>query len=66
MRSPSKDRVIMSALSAEKDSAGLPVAIQIAAQPGREDLVLSIMKALEQEFQSNEDYPPMLAKHVFQ
>ncbi len=65
-RSPSKDRVIMSALSAEKESVGLPVAIQIAAQPGREDLVLSIMKALEQEFQSNEDYPPMLAKHIFQ
>lgn len=35
---------------AESGSAGLPVGVQLAARPGREDLVLRVMKELEQQF----------------
>jgi fatty acid amide hydrolase len=35
------------AIDTERGSAGLPVAVQIAARPWREDLVLATMAALE-------------------
>jgi len=43
-----KDVSDRTALETEKGSAGLPIAVQIAARPWREDLVLGVMAALEQ------------------
>lgn len=45
-----KDVSDRTALETEKGSAGLPVAVQIAARPWREDHALSIMAALENSF----------------
>jgi fatty acid amide hydrolase len=46
-RPPSNDRMDRAAIDTERGSAGLPVAVQIAARPWREDLVLATMAALE-------------------
>jgi len=43
-----KDVSDRTALETEKGSAGLPIAVQVAARPWREDLVLGVMAALEQ------------------
>ncbi|EFC41224.1 predicted protein [Naegleria gruberi] len=40
-----------------KNSKGLPVCIQVAGRYWREDVVLAIMNALEQELKANEDFP---------
>ena len=41
------DKAIAAARDAELGSAGLPIGVQIAARPFREDVLLSIMSALE-------------------
>ncbi len=41
----------------EEGSAGLPVGVQVAARHWREDVVLSIMSALEAHFRGQADYP---------
>jgi fatty acid amide hydrolase len=41
----------------EDGSAGLPVGVQVAARHWREDVVLAVMAALEQEFSKRPDYP---------
>jgi fatty acid amide hydrolase len=46
-RPPSKDRMDRTARDTERGSAGLPVAVQVAARPWREDLVLATMGAIE-------------------
>jgi fatty acid amide hydrolase len=44
-------------LAVDAGSAGLPVGVQVAARPWREDVVLSVMSALEEDFRSRPDYP---------
>jgi fatty acid amide hydrolase len=46
-RPASKDVMDRAARETERGSAGLPVAVQVAARPWREDLVLATMSALE-------------------
>ncbi len=41
----------------EKDSAGLPIGIQVASRWWREDLVLAVMKRLEEHFQRSDSFP---------
>jgi fatty acid amide hydrolase len=43
-----RDVCDQTARETEKGSAGLPIAVQIAARPWREDIVLGVMAALEQ------------------
>jgi fatty acid amide hydrolase len=56
-RRPSRDRAVMAAIAMEQGSAGLPVGVQVAARPWREDLVLAIMGALEADFRGRPDFP---------
>lgn len=51
------DRVEQAAQRVENGSSGLPVGVQIAGKPWREDTVLAVMQALESEFSSRPDYP---------
>jgi fatty acid amide hydrolase len=46
-RPASRDAVERAALETERGSAGLPVGVQVAARPWREDLVLAAMAAIE-------------------
>ena len=46
-RRPSKDPMDRAARETERGSAGLPIAVQVAARPWREDLALAVMAALE-------------------
>jgi len=46
-RAPSADKMDVAARDTERGSAGLPVAVQVAARPWREDLVLAAMGAIE-------------------
>jgi fatty acid amide hydrolase len=41
----------------DKDSAGLPVGVQVAARPNREDLILAAMAAVETGLAGSVDYP---------
>ena len=41
----------------DKDSAGLPVGVQVAARPGREDLIVAVMSAVESALSGSVDYP---------
>lgn len=41
----------------ERGSAGLPVGVQVAARPWREDVVLAAMTVLEEHFRATPDYP---------
>lgn len=56
-RPSSKDPAEQAAAQVEKDSAGLPVGVQVAARHWREDIVLAVMGALESHFSSQADYP---------
>jgi fatty acid amide hydrolase len=46
-RAVSKDKADITAKAVEKDSAGLPVGVQVVARHWREDIVLAIMAGLE-------------------
>lgn len=46
-RPASRDQTEMVARAVERGSAGLPVGVQVAALPWREDVVLAVMSALE-------------------
>ena len=59
-RPTSKNKLEMAARNAEAGSAGLPVGVQVAAPLWREDTVLTIMAALESEFATKPDYPPLV------
>jgi fatty acid amide hydrolase len=48
-RQISRDVAERAARRTERDSAGLPVGVQVAARPGREDLVLSVLRLIEQQ-----------------
>ena len=41
----------------ERGSAGLPVGVQVVARHWREDVLLSLMRALEEHFGRRDDYP---------
>ena len=56
-RVASSDRVDDAARTVDEGSAGLPVGVQVAARPGREDLVLAVMDELEAHFGRQPDYP---------
>jgi Asp-tRNA(Asn)/Glu-tRNA(Gln) amidotransferase A subunit family amidase len=56
-RPASKDKAEQTARAAEQGSAGLPLAVQVAARHWREDIVLAIMAALERHFRRQPDYP---------
>ncbi len=51
------DIVARRARTVEAGSAGLPVGVQVAARPWREDVVLAVMEALEADFEANPEYP---------
>jgi Asp-tRNA(Asn)/Glu-tRNA(Gln) amidotransferase A subunit family amidase len=56
-RPESRDPVDRAARRVDAGSAGLPVGVQVAARPWREDLVLAAMAALEEDFRARSDYP---------
>jgi hypothetical protein len=37
---------------------GLPVGVQVSALPGRDQVCLAVMQALESYFSTKPDYPP--------
>jgi len=41
----------------DQNSAGLPVGVHVAARPGREDLILAVMAAVEGALSGSVDYP---------
>ncbi len=49
--------VIKDALRIEKESAGMPIGVQIVGRHWREDQVLTTMKALEMCFRKTDQYP---------
>jgi fatty acid amide hydrolase len=56
-RPRSREVVYSAAREVERGSAGLPVGVQVAGHHWREDVVLSVMAALEDHFRGNDDYP---------
>jgi len=56
-RPASRDVVERDAREVEIGSAGLPVGVQVMAPHWREDVVLSVMAALEEHFRRLPDYP---------
>ncbi len=56
-RPVNRDRVERAARASEAGSVGLPIGVQVAGRPWREDVVLAVMKALESHFQSQGDFP---------
>ncbi len=53
----SRDKAVQAVRDSARGSAGLPVAVQIAAPPWREDVVLSLMTALEDACAGARDFP---------
>jgi len=56
-RTPGMDLVGRAAKRVEIGSAGMPVGVQVAARPWREDVALAVMTALEEHFRAQPDYP---------
>ncbi|MGY8766911.1 MAG: amidase [Pirellulales bacterium] len=56
-RRPSNDPVFKKAIECEHASAGLPVSVQVAGKPWREDQVLAVMNYLERQFRKQKEYP---------
>ncbi len=56
-RPESRDPADRAASKVERNSAGLPVGVQVAALPWREDVALALMAALERSFSARADYP---------
>ena len=52
-----RDRLEIACASAEQESEGLPVGVQVAARPYREDVVLAVMQAIETGVQDQLLYP---------
>ncbi len=51
------DRIDKRAAAIEAQSAGLPVGVQVAARPYREDIVLAVMQAIEDRARRERDFP---------
>ena len=56
-RPASRDVVWRAARQVELGSTGLPVGVQVAARPWREDIVLAVMQALDSHFRGQNDFP---------
>jgi fatty acid amide hydrolase len=56
-RPQSRDVVLKQARAVDQGSAGLPVSVQVAALPWRDDVTLAVMAALETAFEGKADYP---------
>lgn len=56
-RRRSDDWVEQAAVRVERNSAGLPVGVQVVARNFREDVALAIMFALEEHFRRQPEYP---------
>ncbi len=56
-RGGGRDAVDRAAAAVDAGSVGLPVGVQVAGRPWREDVVLAVMAALESEFRSRSDFP---------
>lgn len=56
-REPPRDRLDRVAAEVDADSAGLPVAVQVAARPYREDLVLATMLTIESRVAKDLGFP---------
>ena len=56
-RPNSRDLIDRIPQAIESNSAGLPVGVQVASLHWREDIVLAIMQALEEDFAASPDYP---------
>jgi len=56
-RVAARDSIAKAAWQVDQDSAGLPIGVQIAAKPWREDMVLAIMAELEKCARTRADYP---------
>jgi fatty acid amide hydrolase len=56
-RAPSRDNVDKTARQVEENSAGLPVGVQVVGRHWREDVVLAVMAALEEDFRASASYP---------
>lgn len=56
-RHPDDDRSLQTGLEVDQGSAGLPVGVQVVGPHWREDVVLSVMAALEAHFRTTDDYP---------
>ena len=56
-RRTSRDQVERQAVAVDRGSTGLPIGVQVAALPWREDVVLATLSALEQEFEHSPSYP---------
>lgn len=57
-RQKSRDQVERQAAAVDRGSVGLPLAVQVAALPWREDVALALMTVLEAGFRNSADYPP--------
>ena len=56
-RVPGRDRVERAASEVERNSAGLPIGVQVVARLWREDVALTVMAALEAELAGHDDVP---------
>jgi fatty acid amide hydrolase len=56
-RAPSRDLVQQAAYNVERDSAGLPVGVQVVARPWREHVALAAMRAIEDAARAALDFP---------
>ena len=52
-----RDKMDRIAYETEKNSAGLPIAVQIAARPWRDHIALAVLGAIETGAKEREDYP---------
>jgi fatty acid amide hydrolase len=57
-RPASKEHVAKTSRFVEQGSMGLPVGVQVSALPGRDQVCLAVMQALESYFSTKPDYPP--------
>ncbi len=53
----SRDRVERAAAETDAGSAGLPIGVQVVARPWREDIVLALMRRLQEALRGRPDYP---------
>jgi fatty acid amide hydrolase len=51
------DPALDAALEGDFDSVGLPVGVQVASRPWRDDVALAVMAALETHFRGTPEYP---------
>jgi fatty acid amide hydrolase len=57
VRTSAADRIERRARAVEEGSVGLPLGVQIVGRPWREDLVLALMIAVEDEARRSPDFP---------